>query len=432
MHVTKENLTDTSIKLNVSAELGELHKIKDTVVARLGKDVKVQGFRAGKAPQALVEKQLDPSRLQSEFLDAAINDIYIQAAQQHKLRPVASPNVSITKFVPFDTLEFTAEVEVVGDVTLPDYKSIRVEKKTAEVTTKDVNDVIERLKVREGTKKEVKRGAQNDDEVMIDFSGVDAKTKEPVNGADGKDYPLILGSNTFIPGFEPALVGLKTGEEKTFTVAFPKDYGVAALQSRKVSFTVNVKKVQAVVMPKLDDALASKVGPFKTVKELKADIKKQLLSERETEVARDYENRLINSIGEQTKVAIPEALVNDQIDKMERDERQNLTYRGQTWEEHLAGEGLTEEQHHLQQKPTAELNVRIGLALAEIAEKEGVKVSREELEARLAQLKGEYTDNEMRAELDKPENRQDILNRLITEKTLDILLSYSARPIPKV
>jgi trigger factor len=431
MHVTKDNLSDTSIKLNVSAEPEELRKIKDSVVARLGKEVRVPGFRAGKAPRVLLEKQLDTTRLQSEFLDAAINELYVQAAQQQKLRPVASPNISITKFVPFDTLEFTAEVEVVGDVTLPDYKRIRVEKITPEVTTKDINDVIERLKVRESTKKEVKRAAHNDDEVLIDFSGIDAKTNDPVNGADGKDYPLLLGSNAFIPGFEPALIGLKSGEEKTFSVTFPKDYGVAALQSRKVSFTVKVKKVQAVTLPKLDDALARKVGPFKTIKELKADIKKQLLSERQTEAARDYENRLINTIGEQTKVAIPEALVSDQIDKMERDERQNLTYRGQTWEEHLAGEGLTEEQHHEQQRPTAELNVRIGLALAEIAEKESVTVSREELEARLAQLKGEYTDKEMQAELDKPENRQDILNRLITEKTLDILLSYSARPLPK-
>src|SRR5690606_2381802 len=143
-----------------------------------------------------------------------------------------------------------------------------------------VEEVLDRLAVRDADKAEVQRAAKDGDEVWIDFKGVDAKTKEPVAGADGKDYPLALGSNTFIPGFEPELIGLKAGDEKTFPITFPKDYGVKALQSKKVEFTVTVKKVTEIQKPKLDDTFAAKVGPFKSIDDLKTDIKKQLTAER--------------------------------------------------------------------------------------------------------------------------------------------------------
>lgn len=419
-------LAPTKAQLTISVDQETLNKVKTEVLTHLAKDhVKIQGFRSGKAPLSLVEKNVDQQLLQSEFLDSVLNRVYGQALDEHKLRPVDQPDVKLTKFVPFTTLEFTAEVEVVGDIQLPDYKKVKVAKNKVSVTAKDVDDVIKNLQARIAEKKDVDRAAKDGDEVVIDFSGTDAATSEPINGADGKAYPLLLGSNNFIPGFETNLVDMKSGEEKVFTLTFPKDYGVAALQGRKVTFEVKVDKVQELSQPKVDDQFAAKVGPFKTLDELKADIKTQVTAEREGQAERDFQNEVLAQIANKTQAEIPKVLVENEIDRMEAEERQNLVYRGQTWEEHLTLEGVTNEEHREKQRDLATERVKSGLMLAEIAEIEGVTVTDKEVETQLAVLKKQYSDAGMQSELDKPETRREIASRIVSEKTIAKLSDYA-------
>lgn len=425
MQVQKKNVSETKIQLTIAADENMLQETKSVVLRRLARQVKTPGFRQGKAPISLIEKQVDQALLQSEFLDEAVNQMYIDALQAERIRPVDRPEVSIKKFVPFTTLEVEATVEAVGDVKLPDYKKIKVEKKSVKVTDKQVTEVIESLRERTAERKELKREAKVGDEVVIDFAGVDTKTKEPINGADGKGYPLILGSNAFIPGFEDNLTGMKVGEEKSFDITFPADYGVKTLQKRKVTFTVTATKVNEIVKPKVDDAFAAQVGPVKTVAELKADIKTQMEAEQQQQAERNFESEILEKITDKAEVAIPKVLVDEEISRVELDEKQNLMYRGQTWEEHLKEEGVTEDEHFEQKRPGAEKNVKAGLVLTEIADKEGITVTPEELEVRLQLLKGQYQDKQMQAELNKPENRREISNRLVTEKTLERLKSYA-------
>jgi trigger factor len=365
--------------------------------------------------------------LQTDFLDAMVNQMYVQAITEHKLRPVNRPDVSITKFVPFTTLEVVAEVEVIGKITLPDYKKIKLAKPVVKVEAKDVDEVLQNLAARGAERKDVDRAAKDGDEVTIDFTGVDAKTKEPIAGADGKDYPLVLGSNSFIPGFEEELIGLKAGDEKTFDIVFPKDYGTQTLQNRKVTFSVTLKKITELVKLKLDDAFAATVGPFKTLTELKADIKKQVQADRQQQAQRDYESELLGQIAEKTKADIPGILIEEEIDRAEADEKQNLMYRGQTWEEHLKEEGVTAEQHRDKQRPAAQARVTAGLVLGEVADLEGIEVSEEEVDLRMKLLSGQYTDAAMQAELSKPEARRDITSRMLTEKTIAKLTDYASK-----
>ena len=255
-----------------------------------------------------------------------MTDLYAQAAKLENIRPVTRPEVTVKKFVPFTQLEFEVSTEVVGDIKLADYKKIKLAKPKPEVTATDVDDVIKSLKIRVAEKKEVNRPAKKTDEVWIDFKGVNEK-KEPVSGAEGKDYPLVIGSNTFIPGFEDNVEGLKPGDEKTFTLTFPKDYGAKALAGKKVTFTINVKKVQEVSEPKLDDDFAAKVGPFKTVKELKDDIKKQLTVEKQDQLNRDYASDLVEKITDQSKMAIPSAMIEQQVQHNLDHFKRDLTYR---------------------------------------------------------------------------------------------------------
>jgi trigger factor len=272
---------------------------------------------------------------------------------------------------------------------------------------------------------EASRAAKNGDEAVIDFAGRDEKDK-PVNGAEGKDYPLILGSNTFIPGFEEHLIGMKASDDKEFSITFPNDYGVAALQNKKVTFKVNLKKVQELKEPKLDDEFAKKAGPFKTLVDLKADVKKQLTAEREREAQTLRENEIIQKLVEKSSVEIPKILIDEQTERLEEEEKRNLVYRGQTWQEHLSEEGVTEEEHRARHKPDAELRVKAGLVLSEVAEREQITVQPEELEIRLQMLKGQYTDPAMQSELNKPENQREIASQLLTEKTIAKLLDYAS------
>lgn len=427
MQAQKTQLTDTTIKIAITGDTDKLQSIKQHVLKEIKNKVKLPGFREGKVPLELVEKNADPATLQNEFLDHALNTLYADALEELRIRPASQPKVSLTKFVPFTTLEFEAELEVIGDVELPDYTKITVPKKSVSVDDKDIDEVVENLRLRMSEKQPVDRAAKDKDEIWIDFVGRDAKTDEPIKGGDGTDYPLVLGSNTFIPGFEANLVGVKPGEEREFTIDFPKDYGVKALQGRKATFKVTTTKVNEVVLPKVDDDFAAKAGPFKSAKELREDIRKQLESERNYQNDRDWESDLLSAISDKTKVAIPDSLIDSELDRVEQEERQNIAYRGQTWQEHLAAEGVTDEEHRAKNRPGAELRVKAGLILAEIAEKEDIKVTQEEFDIRLQLLKGQYQDAAMQAELDKPENRREIASRMLTEKTIARLSEYSAK-----
>ncbi len=426
MQINRDTLTPTRLKLTITADQALLDGVKAEVVTVLGRNLKLQGFRPGKAPKHLIEKQIDQNMLQTEFLEQAVNRAYVAALQSEKLRPTAQPEISISKFVPFDTLEFTAELDVVGEIKLADYKKIKLAPKPVKITKDQIDAVIADLKGRIADKEDVSRPVEAGDQATIDFAGIDAKTKEPISGGDGKDYPLLIGSNSFIPGFEDNVIDMAAGDTKDFDITFPADYGVQALQKRKVNFTVTVKSVQAVKEPNLDDDFAAKVGPFKTMVELKADITRQLTSEAEVQNQRNFENELLETIASKSTVAIPDSLIDEEVTRLEEEEKRNLVYRGQTWQEHLDDEGQTAEQHRAKNREPAELRVKAGLVLGEIADKEAIAVTPEEVEMRVMMLKGQYKDVAMQAELDKPENRQDIANRLLSEKTIQKLASYAA------
>lgn len=425
MRVTREDKSPTNIILKIEADAADLEPIRKHVLSHF-KNVKVPGFRTGKAPAQLVEQSVSQQQLLDEFMEHALNELYRRAVDMENLRPIATDKVQLKKFVPYTQLEFEAETEVIGQIKLPNYKIIKVAKKPVEVTAKEVNDVIKSLQQRLAERSDVERPAKDGDELTIDFKGLDEDNK-PVPGADGKDYPLVLGSKAFIPGFEENLIGVKTGDSKEFDVTFPKDYGVAALRSKKVTFKVDIKKVAELKEPKADDDMAAKAGPFKTLAELKADVKKQLKTEKQNQAITDQQNSLMAKIADKTQVDIPQRLVQDEVGRMEEQEKQNLAYRGQTWQEHLDADGITEDEHRERNYPEAMQRVKIGLILNEIAEMEGVTVSPEELELRLQILRGQYQDPQMQSELNKPENIRDIEARLLTEKTLAKLTGYASK-----
>lgn len=417
MKITRTDVSKTEIKLLISADEAELKPIKDGVVKRLSKDIKLPGFREGKVPAELAEKNIDPNMLQNDFLDEAMSQLYAKATQEKKIRPVTRPEVAIKKFVPFSHLEFEVTTNIVGEIKLADYKKLKIAKEKTAVTAKDIDDVINNLRTRLAEKVEVKRASKLKDEAVIDFKGTDKEGKA-IEGAEGKDYPLELGSGAFIPGFEEEVVGLKAGDTKKFDITFPKDYGAKELAGTKVTFEITVSKVNELKLATVDDEFAAKIGPFKTVDELKDDIKKQLTAEKEREVNSKHQDAILKAISEQTEIDLPAALVDQQVTYLIDDIRRNLMQTGQTYKEFIESQGKTEESYKDEVRPQAVEQLKVSLILSEIAEKEKMTVEPSELEIRIQLLKGQYKDAAMQAELDKPENRRDIASRMLSEKVM--------------
>lgn len=426
MQITTTKDSETKITLNIKATSSELSAAKSRALEKLAPKVKVAGFREGKVPASLVEKNLDPNYLQTEVIDEALNELFVSAVTKEGLRPVNQPKIDLLKFVPYTELEFKAEIEIIGKIKLADYKKLSTKLETTKVTKTDIDEVLERLRTQMAEYSQVTRAAKLGDRAWIDFDGKDAKGLE-VKGANGKEYPLALGSKTFIPGFEDEVVGMKVNDQKDFTIPFPKDYGVQALQGKNVTFTVKLTKLEETNKPSLDDKLAEKAGPFKTVEALKEDVKKQLTHEKETQAQKAYEDALIKELAAKTKVELPEALIIEQIEAVDKEFRQNLTYRGETFQEYLTNSSQTEDEYRQKElRPVAEERLRAGLALSEVAEAENIIVSPEELEIRMQILKGQYTDKQMQDELDKPAAKRDIASRLLTEKTIAKIVSLNS------
>jgi trigger factor len=427
MKYTRKDLSDTKIQLTVELNDKELADVKRLALAHMSENLKVPGFRQGKVPAAVAEKHLDATALAEHMAQDAVNKSVIDALEAEKVQPLDRPQVEVAEFKPDQKLVYTAEVEILPTVVLGDYKKLKAEKPKITIAAKDVNEVIERMQKGFAEKAEVSRPAKDGDEVWIDFEGTD-KDGKAVAGASGTDYPLALGSSTFIPGFEEGLAGKKNGDEFDLPLTFPKDYHHKPLAGSKVNFKVKVKKVTEVALPKLDDEFAKKAGPFKTAKELKDDVKRELKTREEQNANEQLKDKLVEQLVINSKIPVPEVLVEDQMKNLERDTEQNLMYRGQTLDQYLESQNLTKEEWQKKElKEAAKRRVQVGLALSELSKAEKIEVTQDELEARLQEMLQQYNDPKIRSQIDTPDARRSIANRVLTEKTIDRLVELNTR-----
>lgn len=418
---------DSKVILTVVVAEATISKARKAAITELRPQVKAQGFRDGKAPDKIVEKQVGEQRMQQEVLDRAISEAYSEAVDAEQLRVLGHPHINITKFVPYSDLEFEATIEVMPDFELPDFKKIKVPFQAPKVEKSEVDEVLDNLRIRVAETKEVKRAAKEGDKVWIDFKGVRASDKSEVVGASGQDYPLVLGSDTFIKGFEPEIIGMKPGEEKTFVVTFPADYNVKALQKEKVEFTATMKKVEEVNKPKLDDKFAKQAGPFDSLDALKKDINAQLLQEKQEQAQREHRQKILEKLVDTTKLDPPPDMLARVQEQLESELKQNVQYRGMSLEQYVEQNGFEsiDDFKEKELKPQSIKRAKSSLILTKVAEQEQIKVQREELDQRLAQLTQQYQDPQMRQQLDSPEGRREIAAQMLTEKTIAKLTEYA-------
>jgi trigger factor len=428
MKTTVKHLSDTRVVVTIALDAAELEAAEQVALHKFAKDTKVNGFRKGKAPLELVKKNTDQALLGQETLENALSKGVAEGFLNNDLQALEQPSIEVKKYVPGQEMEFTAEADVLPKITLGDHKKLKATKQKTEVTDAEVEEVIERIAQSSSEKKAVKRAAKMGDETVIDFVG---KLKgEAFPGGTGNDYPLTLGSGSFIPGFEEALVGVKAGDKKDVELSFPKDYHAKDLAGKKVTFETTVKTVNEIVKPKLDDEFAAKVGPFSSMKDLRNDIKREITARNDQKAEDQYKDDLVRDLVKKTKVAAPKALVEMQLQSLEQDLTQNLMYQGMNFEQYLESKGYKDRDEWVKKEAeeAAEFRVKAGLTLAELSKALKVEATSDELASKINTYKTQYANNpEMAKRFDEPEVQREIANRLITEKTVDELVRLNTK-----
>ena len=309
-----------------------------------------------------------------------------------------------------------------------DYKKLKTTIKPEKVVQKDIDEVLERIKKAFTEKKAVKRAAKKADTVNIDFTG--KKDGVAFDGGTAEGFDLELGSGSFIPGFEEAIIGHKTGEEFDVDLSFPKDYHAKDLAGEKVVFTVKINSVNEASEPELNDEIAKKAGPFNNLNELKADITEQITKQKEQEASEKQKDDLVQQLVEKSEIPMPGVMIEDQKRAIEQDFIQNLAYQGLTLDSYLEVNKFKNKDEWMVKEvtPVAEKRVKSGLVLAELSKEFKVKVTPEELTNQINMFKMQYQNNpQVTAQFENPAVIQDIENRLATEKTVNRLMEINAK-----
>lgn len=419
-----KKLSDSRVEITVTLEKSDLDAAQEKAIEKLSKEVKVEGFRAGKVPAEVAKKFIPENDINAETIDIAVRSTVIEAFKENEKSPLVLPAVNVTKFVPGEMAEYTATADIIPEITLGDYKKLGVKFEAPKITDKDIKSTLENISASFAEKKVVKREAKEGDEVIIDFVG--KKDGKAFAGGTAKDYALTLGSKTFIPGFEEGIVGHGSGDKFDLNLTFPKDYGMKDLAGAKVVFETLVKQVNEITKAEINDDLAKKCGPFKNLDELKSDIKKNLELQTEHEQLMNYKNKLVDELVAKSKVPAPEILIEDQLKMMKDDVTRNAQASGVSFEEYIQRAGETPESWDKKARKIAEQRVKASLALQTLAVKEKITVSEKEVNAKLAELKDVYKKSpEALKNLKNPNVVMDIKNRLIIEATVDYLVKVN-------
>ena len=413
MKTKVENISEVKVLLTISLDKEDLANAEQVALTKLAKDVKVSGFRKGKAPLEVVAKNVDPVKLNEQLMEDA----------------VSKSEVEIKKYVPGSELEFTAETEILPAVKLGDYKKLKAKKEKVTVTDKEVTETIERIQKNFATKETVDRKAKKGDEVIIDFLG--KKDGKPFDGGKAEKFPLELGSNSFIPGFEDGIIGKKAGEEFALDLEFPKDYHAKELAGQKVVFEVKLYEVKENSLPELTDEFVKEKfsEEFKNLEEFKKQIKEDLLTQKTQQADEKFKDELVRELAEKSEIPVPSVLLQDQQSHIEMDMQRNLMYSGLSLDQYLERMGKTRDEWlENEVKKVAEERVKAGLALAELSKVEKIESDLVEVEKRLEQLKAQYGSNkEALKQLESEDIKRDIANQILTEKAVDRLVELNSK-----
>ena len=389
MSLQVEKLEKNMAKLTIEVSAEDLEKALEKAYQKQKSRISLPGFRKGKAPRKMIESMYGKGVFMEDAVNSLVPQEYTKALGECDLEIVSQPEINVTQMEPGKALIFTADVAVKPEVTLGDYKGVEVPKSEIAVTDEEVEAEVKKEQDKNARTVVVEdRAAANGDITTIDFEGfVDGEAFE---GGKGTDYPLTLGSGSFIPGFEDQLVGAKAGDHVEVKVTFPEEYQAKELAGKEAVFQCDVKKVEAKELPELDDDFAQDASEFDTLAEYKEDIKKNLTEKKEKEARAAKENAAVDKAIENAQMEIPDAMLNTQVRQMLDDFSRRMQSQGLTMEQYFQFTGMTLEKMQEEMKPQALKRIQTRLVLEKIAEVENIQPTEEEVEEEFKKMADAY------------------------------------------
>ena len=422
MSVKVENLEKNMAKLTVEVDNAEFLKAIDVAYKKNRNKFNLPGFRKGKAPKDMIMKMYGPQVFFEDALNEILDKTYPEAAKESGLEIVSRPEISVEQIGMDKNVIYTATVAVKPEVTLGEYKGVTVEKAETTVSAKEVNEKLAAELEKNARVVEVEREIKKDDIANIDFVGsVDGVEFE---GGKGEDYPLTIGSGTFIPGFEDQLIGHKAGETVDVKVTFPENYGAKDLAGKEALFVTTIKTVKEKQVPAADDEFASEVSEFDTLDEYKKDLKKTLKEQKEKAATTTNERNVIAQVVENASVEIPAPMLEAQLDNMLYDYQTRLAQQGIPMDQYLQITGQTVEQIKDQMKESAEKNLKTSLVIEAIMEKENITVADERVDEEFKKIAEQYKmeyDDLMKTVSE--EQKESMKREIAFQETIDMLVA---------
>ena len=384
MASTMERLSSNKVRFTINVAAEKFDEGLNIAYRKLVKRINIPGFRRGKAPMRVIENYYGPSVFYEDALEAVFPEAYSEAVKEAGVTVVDQPSIDVTQIGRGQELIFTAEVFVSPEVTLGEYKNLGIEKAPIDVTDDDVDAEIDRVRDRNSRWEEVTdRPAKLDDQVNLDYEGY--CDGEQFDGGTATGSDLVLGSGTFIPGFEEALVGATVGQELDVNVTFPEDYSSKDLAGKPATFKCKINSIRVKELPALDEDFVKDVSEnANTVEEYKAEIRDRLVKAAEDRADAAFENEIIEAITEKAEIDIPDAMIEDALDDVMRDMQLQMAYSGIRMEDFYKYTNQTEAQVRSMYKPQAEQRVRNRLVLEAIRKAENIEATDEEVEAEIA------------------------------------------------
>ncbi len=389
MNVTVERV-ENEATLKITAPAADVNAGYKKAVQKIANSVNIPGFRKGKAPRAIIEMHYGKEAVKQEAFEIVANKAYSDALDQEKLIPVSDPKVEESTFEEGKDMELTIKVTLKPEPELGEYKGLHVDKKEAAVTDEDVDAQVKELLNRNAKMVVAEDGAviEKGDFAIIDFAGtVDG---EPFSGGEGKGYPLEVGSNSFIPGFEDQLVGLSKGDSTDVEVTFPEEYFVKELAGKEAVFKVNIQDVKRKELPELTDEYVAANSDFKTVEELRANYKERMQNAAEANAKAEYEHALIDLAVANAKFSVPEIMIEDKISQMVEEMKMSLESRKMSLDMYMQYTGLDMAKIRENQRPVAEENVKTDLVLDAIGKAENIQVDMADVDAEIAAISAQH------------------------------------------
>ena len=389
MSLQVEKLENNMVKLTIEAEPEKLVKAIQSVYLRTRGRIQIPGFRKGKAPRHMIERLYGKGVFLEDAANELIPDEYRKAVEESGLDIVSRPNLEVTQIEEGKPFIFTAEVALKPEVTLGEYKGLEVPAIDRTVTDEDVDAEIKKEQEKNARTITVEdRGAEKDDTVTIDFEGfVDGVAFE---GGKGSDYPLSIGSNTFIPGFEDQLIGAKAGDHVEVKVTFPEDYQPDSLAGKEAVFQCDVKKVETKELPELDDEFAQDVSEKDTFEEYKAEVRETLQNRKNDQAKTQLENAVVDKVIENATMDIPDAMVDTQVEQMFEDFASRMQAQGLSMEQYFQYTGMNAASFKEDAKPQALKRIQTRLVLEKVVEAENIEATDEEFDAEIEKMAKAY------------------------------------------